>query len=506
VLAAPLAGALVAAVVGWFCVRSIRLYFSLLTLAFGQLLWAVAYEWYDMTGGSDGLQGIPKPAFLQDLTTTYYFILACVALALGGLWLLVNSPFGWALKSIRENAHRAQFLGINERQYKLIAFTISGGLAGLAGALFTLFQGYADPGMLDWTQSAQPIFMSLVGGAHYFLGPLVGAAAITGLNKFISGYTEYWPLVFGLILLGVVLGLPEGVVGSIVGWWQRREAARRPPASAADPVATPVVAALAEAPAPARREAGPLLQTEGVTRDFGGLRATDHVSIQVEPGTIHAIIGPNGAGKTTFFNCITGHYVPTAGRVIFAGRDITGKAPYRISRMGLTRAFQIINVFPRFTLLESIQLALMASHGRTLDFVAPARAIMRPEAQAILDQIGLGAKAEELVGRLSHGDQRTLELAVALAGRPQLLLLDEPAAGMAPWERGQLVQLIKRLVAEQGITVLFCEHDMDIVFELADRITVLHQGRVIAEGTADTIKQNAEVQAVYLGETADALI
>jgi ABC-type branched-subunit amino acid transport system ATPase component/ABC-type branched-subunit amino acid transport system permease subunit len=507
-LSAPVVSAIIALVIGWFCVRSIRLYFSLLTLAFGQLVWAIVFEWYDFTGGSDGIQGIPKPEVLSGLTPMYYFVLVVVAVCLVLLWFIANSPFGWALKAIRDNPHRAQFLGINERQYKLMAFTIAGAFAGVAGALFSLFQGFADPGLLDWTRSAEPLFMSLVGGMHYFLGPVVGAGVVTWLRKFTSSFTEYWPLVFGIILLAMVIGLSEGIVGFVIAWWQRR---RRPatalvetaPAakhSGGDPVHAPAQTA-SSAP-----EGDVLLETQGIIKDFGGLRASDHVSLRVVPGKIHAIIGPNGAGKTTFFNCITGHYVPNGGRVLFNHQDITGQPAYRISRQGLTRAFQIINVFPRFTVLESVQLALMASHGHTLELFTAARNLLRAEALEILQEVGLADKATELAGNLSHGDQRTLEMAIALAGEPKLLLLDEPAAGMAPWERVQMVGLIKRLVNQRKITVLFCEHDMDIVFGIAEKITVLHQGRVLAEGTVDEIKQNAEVQAVYLGEAGGHLV
>jgi branched-chain amino acid transport system ATP-binding protein len=244
-----------------------------------------------------------------------------------------------------------------------------------------------------------------------------------------------------------------------------------------------------------------LLEIENLVKAFGGLQATDRVNLSVEKGSLGSLIGPNGAGKTTLFNQITGYLVPDSGRVAFRGEEITGLHPYEISRKGITRAFQIINIFPRLTVVESVQLAILAKRGHTLKCFAPARRMVREEAIAVLETVGLAERAGALARELSHGDQRVLELALALAGEPELLLLDEPMAGMSPFERVKVTELIQKIHQDRRLTILFCEHDMDVVFGISERVTVLHQGRIIAEGKPEDIKKNEEVHMVYLGQS-----
>jgi branched-chain amino acid transport system permease protein len=212
-LAAPLVAAAFAVVIGWFCMRTIRLYFSLLSLAFAQLLWVIVFEWAGFTGGSDGIHGVPRPEALASHAAYYYFALAVALLCMLLLWFIGNSPFGWSLRAIRENTQRSQFLGINDRFYKLIAFTIAGGFAGVAGGLYSQFQKWADPELLFWTTSANPVLMSILGGMFNFIGPSVGAVVFVALREIIKVRTDYWPLVLGLVLLTMVLTLPGGIVG-----------------------------------------------------------------------------------------------------------------------------------------------------------------------------------------------------------------------------------------------------------------------------------------------------
>ncbi len=244
-----------------------------------------------------------------------------------------------------------------------------------------------------------------------------------------------------------------------------------------------------------------LLRIENLRRAFGGVQATDGVTMTIEKGALSSVIGPNGAGKTTLFHQITGYIVPDSGTIAFRGEDITGLRPHQISRRGITRAFQIINIFPRLTVLESVQLAIQARRGQTLRLLKRANAIARDEAMAILETVALAERAFTQARALSHGDQRVLELALALAGHPELLLLDEPMAGMSPYERVRVTELIQRIHSEHQLTVLFCEHDMDVVFGISRTVTVLHQGRVIAEGKPDDIRRNDEVHRVYLGQS-----
>ena len=248
--------------------------------------------------------------------------------------------------------------------------------------------------------------------------------------------------------------------------------------------------------------AAPLLEVAGVTRSFGGFQALAGVSFHVEAGEISAVIGPNGAGKTTLFNVITGHLAPDAGRVALAGRDITGQAPHTICRLGLARSFQRTNIFPRLSVFENVQIAVLSHERRAYGPWTPAHGLGRDRTMAVLEDVGLAQRAADPSGSLSYGDQKQLELGIALALEPTLLLLDEPTAGMSPQETRSSIALVARIARERKLTVLFTEHDMDVVFSVAQRICVLHQGRMIADGAPEDIRGLAEVKRVYFGEGA----
>jgi ABC-type branched-subunit amino acid transport system ATPase component len=247
--------------------------------------------------------------------------------------------------------------------------------------------------------------------------------------------------------------------------------------------------------------AEPILRIESLRRHFGGVRALDGVSLDVAPGEFRAIIGPNGAGKSTFFNTVTGLVRADGGRVVFDGKDVTGRPPHAMAREGISRTFQITSVFRDLTVLENLQVALLVHRGMAWTAWRPARAVAVDRAREVLDLVGLGALGGSLGGALSHGDQKRLDLALALAGDPRLLLLDEPTAGMAAAERLASIALVHRIARELGLTVVFTEHDMAVVWSVATRITVLHQGRVLTEGSPEAVRANPQVQQVYLGET-----
>ena len=246
--------------------------------------------------------------------------------------------------------------------------------------------------------------------------------------------------------------------------------------------------------------ADPLLRVEKLVRRFGGILATDNVSLDVAEGELHAIIGPNGAGKTTLISQLTGHLAPDSGSVSLAGRDITHLAAYRRSALGLARSFQITSLLLDFTAADNVALAAQAHDGHSFRFFADARKErgLRDAALAALQRVGLADRANVLVSKLSHGEQRELELAVALATKPQLLLLDEPMAGLGVTESARMVRLLQELRKE--VTIVLVEHDMEAVFALADRISVLVYGRVIASGAPADIRQNEEVKRAYLGD------
>ena len=244
----------------------------------------------------------------------------------------------------------------------------------------------------------------------------------------------------------------------------------------------------------------PVLETRGLAKSFGGVQAVAGVDLAMPRGEIRALIGPNGAGKTTFFNMLTGQLRADSGEVLFKGERLSGLPPHAVWRRGVSRTFQITATFVTLTVLENVQVALSSHERRTYSLLRRAAVLDVDSAVALLGQVGLAAQAGRVAGVLAYGDLKKLELAVALANEPKVLLLDEPTAGMAPAECGALMALTERIARERGLTVLFTEHDMDVVFAVADRIMVLHQGRVIAEGRPDEVRANPQVQKVYLGE------
>ena len=245
-----------------------------------------------------------------------------------------------------------------------------------------------------------------------------------------------------------------------------------------------------------------ILEVRDIVKSFGGLRALQNVSLSVARGEIRAVIGPNGAGKSTLFNVMTGLLAPDTGNVVFDGEPITGLPPHRIIRKGIGRSFQITNIFPRMSVFENVQVALFSHHGTSRNPLSLARKFTEvgEEVLAILEQVGLAEKYDMSASVLSHGDQKRLEIAISLASRPKLLLLDEPTAGMSRFESRETVALLRKISREQGLTLVFTEHDMDIVFAISERIMVLQQGAVIADGTPAEIKANPEVRKAYLGE------
>jgi branched-chain amino acid transport system ATP-binding protein len=251
------------------------------------------------------------------------------------------------------------------------------------------------------------------------------------------------------------------------------------------------------APAAAGGGAVPILRTEGLTVRFGGLTALNQATLSVPRGEIRAVIGPNGAGKSTFFNCLTGVIRPTAGRIVFDGRDVTGLPPHRISQQGIARSYQITNILPGASVLENVRIAVQSRH-HSWNLLRHHRALtdVIDRARAVLASVDLQTKEDELAANLSHGEQRTLEIAIALATEPKLLCLDEPTAGMSVAETHTTVELIRRIAAD--LTILIVEHDMEVVMGLARTVTVLHYGEVLAEGTPAEIQANARVQEVYL--------
>ena len=501
-LAGVAAAALAGAAIGFLLMRKRGVYFSLLTLAFTQMFFYIVYGATAVTGGENGLGGIerfplslgPLRLDLADKRVYYYAAAALAAAAIWLLWRIVHSPYGRVLEAIRENEQRASFVGYDVKRYKLTAFVVSCAFSGLAGALYTFLLNFAYPESLHVTMAGEIAAMTLVGGMRSFVGPAVGAAVFVFMRDTLSSWTQNWLIYFGVIFIAFVMFSPNGIVGvaeRLRGLRRRADVAGDAPPAAV--VATP---AAARGPAAAMET---LLEVRGLTRRFGALAAVDGASFQVRRGELRSIIGPNGAGKTTLFNLLTGLLPADGGEARVRGTAITTLLPHRIVALGVSRSFQIISVFHALTVFENVRIAAQAKHRCRFAMLADSRSFadLNDEALRLLAAVGLADKAGALAANLSHGDQRLLEIALALATRPELLLLDEPLAGLAAHERVRVADLIRTL--HRSLTIVLIDHDIDQVLALSDRITVLHQGRVIAEGGPAEIQQNADVQTAYLG-------
>jgi branched-chain amino acid transport system permease protein len=517
----PVAGAVAAFVIGLVVLRGQQLYFSLLTLGVGQLIWATAHGWQRILGGSNGITAVFGPDWLNSFThpdNLYWFVYGCVLVCTLMLYVVTRSPFGDALRGIRENRRRAEFSGLSPKRYELAAFVIAGMFGSVAGGLFVVGETQITSEQIDWRRSALALIVCLIGGTRYFLGPFAGAIFYLFVFDWVIRKTVLYDTVLGLIVLGIALLMPAGLSGAlewalaraaVLGGWIRgrtvlADAAGPPAPEEAEathlPEAQPVTAGPAGGP---QKSAEPLLLVKGVSKRFGGLEAVKDVSFEVRPGRIHAIIAPNGAGKTTLFNVVTGLLQPSSGQVMLDGDEVTRRPAWQLVKRGVGRSFQQTNLFWALSALDNVTLSIAAAQGLTRRIGGTYPAAVRDHARELLDRVGLGRFGDVAANELSHGDQRSLELAAALAVDSRLLLLDEPTAGLSPAETKTAVRLIERIAREQGITVLFVEHDMEVVFGVADWITVLHRGAVLAEGTPEEIRRNPDVQSAYLGPEED---
>ncbi len=508
-IAVPLVGCFFGFVTGLIALRAVRLYFSLLTLAISQVLFAIAFSWQPL-GGDNGIHAIAIPDVLTDRTNMYYFILAITIVCLLVMSTITRAPFGAAMLAIRENRERARSVGINVKAYELAIYTLGAIFAAIAGGLFAVFQQEAYPEMLYWTANAQPVVVSLLGGIGTFLGPALGAFVYTLLDNWITSQLpnlaaglggpdiknqvgQLFDLILGMIVLTIVLVTPGGLASLPQLFFRLRNRYRKEdlPAvveSTGEAIENVEIATIARVEAVRGdlivERGQPLLTIRGLGKSFGGLRAVHGVDLTVHAGDRHAIIGPNGAGKSTLFNLITGRLKPDRGTIAFGDRDITGKPPHVIAKEGIGRAFQITTIFPRLTVLQNLQYAMLAHRGLTTHL--------------------WGVADRMLAGQLSHGDQRAIEIAISLALGSRLVLLDEPTAGMSTFETQKAMELVRRIATEKKLTLLFCEHDMSVVFGNARTVTVMHLGEVLTEGTPEEVRANPQVQLVYLGELEES--
>ncbi len=483
-----------AAAIALIILRRRGLYFSLLTLAFSQIAFEIAYKWTDVTGGENGLQDVPRP-LLQSDWAFHVFAIAVVAVGMGLLWRIAHAPFGRVLQALRDNEQRVRSLGYNAFRIKFEAFVLMGGIIGCAGCLLALMLHGAYADNLSWQHAGDSLLMTVLGGVHHFLGPLWGAIAFILLEDRLSAITESWWLMFAPIVIVFALASPEGMQGlafRLLGRsdWTLTRRGIPPRPDHIDPFHG----------GGAQLDANqPILTVRGLHKRFGSLVVAADIHLDVHPYRLHSLIGPNGAGKTTFFNLLTGLLRADSGSISFAGSDITRLPVHRRIRLGLSRSFQILSVFRTLTAFENVRVGVQAQDRRGLRLWHDAYAMHDINARtwSLLDAVGLVDRAAEPCANLSHGEQRLLEIAISLATDARLLLLDEPLAGLAEADREVVGKLIRQLAETHA--VLLIEHDIDRVLALSDRITVLHQGRVIADGKPAEVANNPDVVTAYLG-------
>ena len=523
--------AAVGVVVGLIALRRTGIYFAMITVAIAEVFFFVENSPMSAyTGGENGLPGVPTPSFdlgfvhwqVHPGWSTFRFIAICFFVGMVIARRIVASPVGAIFMAIRDNPARTQALGHSVWKYKLTAFVIASAYAGFAGGLLGVLQGYMPPDAFTFDTSGELVIETVIGGAGTLFGPLVGATFWLYLRDMLQGplgFGAAWRLVLGILFVLLVFFLRHGIIGGVkdlIALTRRKPQQVEPPQevlTGIEPVPgepAPSHPASNVVPLEVKRRvgeaefSGPVIETRNITKRYGGLVANRDISFTVNAGELRGVIGPNGAGKSTFFKMLTCEVPPSSGQILFHGHDITGKDVSKVCQLGLTKSYQVNQLFNRLTVRQNLTIAALAERRGPfrLDLLRRLQNVegLGEQVEETLALMRLAPRADVPVSELAYGEKRRLEIGLALASSPTLLLLDEPLAGMSPRERAETVQLLKTI--KKGRTLIVVEHDMDAMFELAERITVLCEGQLLAEGTPAEIQKNAFVQEAYLGGVA----
>jgi ABC-type branched-subunit amino acid transport system ATPase component/ABC-type branched-subunit amino acid transport system permease subunit len=481
-------------------VRARGPYLAMVTIAFGFMAEVTSNRW-SLTGGPMGIMSIPAPTLPDgsEMTPTQYFWLIAGVALICHLFAanMFRGRLGRTLLALQRSELAAQSVGINVFRYKVLAFVISSVYAGIGGVFFAHQNGFINSDTFVFSLSVSLLTSVLMGGSGTLFGPLVGSVILNLIPTVFASLQEYQLYIYGGIILVTIVFLPKGIVGSVRVMPIFRRLRRPPAAITADPTALDF--------AYASVKDGPVLAVHGLAKSFGGIRALSGVDVSIERGTVHGLIGPNGSGKSTLVNLVSGVYRPSAGRITLGGRASAPQGPHQMAGYGITRTFQSIRLFGEIPVIDNVMVGFhlqlrcgfLAQLLQTRAAVAE-EALFRRKAMALLEFVGIADRAHDPAHNLSYGQQRLLEIARALAVRPQLLMLDEPAAGVNPTELRHLARIIRDIKAA-GVTLLVIEHHMELIMGISDVISVLDFGQKIAEGSAAAVREDKKVIEAYLG-------
>ncbi|NLG26002.1 MAG: branched-chain amino acid ABC transporter ATP-binding protein/permease, partial [Clostridiales bacterium] len=462
-------------------------YLAIMTLGFGEIIRVIIIN-LDFTGGARGLRGIPR---LTNFTAVYLVML----ITLVALYALIRSRQGRAILSIREDDVAAESTGVPTTYVKVVAFTLSAFFAGVAGGLYAHYVGVLDATNFGFAKSIDILVMVVLGGMGSLTGSVVAGTLLTMLPEALRQFSDYRMLVYSILLIAMMIFRPIGLMGTNEFSLTRLFNALFHRNGRALPDVEPEKAYRA------------MLEVNDLGIAFGGLQALKNVSFTLDPGEIVCLIGPNGAGKTTVFNLLTAVYVPTAGTIEMNKRSLVGKATHQITEMGMARTFQNIRLFKDLTVMDNIKIGFhhQMNYSTANGVTRTGRYWTEEEeieirALELLKVFGLEGLAQAKAGNLPYGQQRKLEIARALATKPKILLLDEPAAGMNHTETAELMETIRLISKRFSLAILLIEHDMSLVMGICQRIIVLDYGQVIATGTPAEIQKNERVIGAYLGQ------
>lgn len=465
-------------------------YFSLITLALSMLGFQLANSLGSITGGFNGMTGIPGLPGVDTYETLYYVIVGTLIVSTLVLAHVMRAPFGQLLIAVRENEERLQFFGFRTSMLKAAAFAISGGVAGLAGALYAPHQGIVTPQAVGFLLSAELLIWTAVGGRFGLIGPVAGAVLIGFMAAGLRDSFRYWEVAVALIFIIVVLKMPGGISGLFSSMLNRFCGETKVYQSGLEPHP------LAEK---AHRSAPDLL-FDGVRVSMGPVKILNGLDFSISRTGIHCIIGPNGAGKTSALNVLTGRLPLGQGDITWRGASLANTRPFIAARSGIGRKFQVPSIFPELSVRQNIEIAIWANRLSTTEMFS-----MRPyvwttkmlaELQTRFPFLKEGDKA---AGSLSVGQRQMLDFSMTLLAEPDLVLLDEPCAGLSTDETRQMIEAIAAMAAQTQATYIIIEHDMQVVERLSDHVLVMHQGALLANGTMTEIRANPDVARVYSG-------